>query len=204
MHTYKSIYIYIYVYMLCTKRFVVIFVVIVWKTTLNTSEKLERDYLRRLFEEDHLRRIIWKKSFKKNHLRRIIWERSFERDHLRKIIWERETAKEKYLIQRNGIEYWENWDIKREQIDESYWLKFLVFVSSVSIFDFVLSYQIFFLRCFSQMILLKESLSNDSLRITSANNFFQAVQAYSTQSFRRLRQRLLQISSYTAYMHKYI
>jgi hypothetical protein len=57
MYTYKSIY--MYAYMLCTKRFVVIFVVIVWKTTLNTLEKLERDYLRRLFEENHLSEIIW-------------------------------------------------------------------------------------------------------------------------------------------------
>jgi hypothetical protein len=89
MHTYKSIY--IYAYMLCTKRFVVIFVVIVWKTTLNTLEKLERDYLRRLFEGDHLREIIW--------------ERGSEREIFDK---------------REGREYWEGWDIKRGQIDESY------------------------------------------------------------------------------------
>jgi hypothetical protein len=36
---------------------------------LNTLEKLERDYLRRLFEENHLRKIIWEKSFEKNHLK---------------------------------------------------------------------------------------------------------------------------------------
>jgi hypothetical protein len=91
MHTYK--FIYMYAYILCTKRFVIIFVVIVWKTTLNTLEKLEIDYLRRLFEENHLRRIIWEKSFKRDHLRKIIWKRSFERDHLRKIIWERSFKK---------------------------------------------------------------------------------------------------------------
>ncbi len=79
MHTYKSIY--TYAYMLCTNRFVVIFVVIVWKTTLNTRKKLKRDYLRRLFEK-------------------IIWRRSFER----------EETKEKYLIRGDGTEYWENWD----------------------------------------------------------------------------------------------
>jgi hypothetical protein len=45
---YKSIY--TYAYMLCTNRFVVIFVVIVWKTTLNTRKKLKRDYLQKLFE----------------------------------------------------------------------------------------------------------------------------------------------------------
>ncbi len=67
MHTYKSIY--TYTYMLCANRFVVIFVVIVWKTTLNTRKKLKRDYLRRLFE-----RTIWGKPFEKNHLRGIIWE----------------------------------------------------------------------------------------------------------------------------------
>ncbi len=79
MHTYKSIY--TYAYMLCTNRFVVIFVVIVWKITLNTRKKLKRDYLRRLFE-------------------RIIWEESFE---------ERRTRK-KYLIREDGTEYWEGWD----------------------------------------------------------------------------------------------
>jgi hypothetical protein len=66
MHTYK--FIYMYEYILCTKRFVVIFVVIVWKTTLNTLEKLERDYLRGLFEGDHLRRIIWGGPFEEDHL----------------------------------------------------------------------------------------------------------------------------------------
>ncbi len=60
MHTYK--FIYMYAYILCTKRFVVIFVVIVEKTTLNKLEKLERDYcegyLRGLFEGNHLRGTI--------------------------------------------------------------------------------------------------------------------------------------------------
>ncbi len=62
MHTYK--FIYTYAYMLCTNRFVVIFVVIVWKITLNTRKKLKRDYLRRLFEK-----IIWEGSFEEDHLR---------------------------------------------------------------------------------------------------------------------------------------
>ncbi len=79
MHTYKSIY--TYAYMLCTNRFVVIFVIIVWKTTLNTRNKLKRDYLRKLFEK-------------------IIWERSFERKRTR----------EKYLIKRDETEYWKDWD----------------------------------------------------------------------------------------------
>jgi hypothetical protein len=39
---------------------------------LNTLEKLERDYLRELFEENHLRKFILEKSFEKNHLRKII------------------------------------------------------------------------------------------------------------------------------------
>jgi hypothetical protein len=128
MHIYKSIY--MYAYMLCTKRFVIIFVVIVWKTTLNTLEKLERDYLRKLFEGDHLREIIW----------------GMQRGEI--------------FDKENGTEYWGGWDIKRGQIDESYWLKFLVFVSSVSIFRFVFSYQIFFFAAF-----LKWSLSNDSSQI---------------------------------------
>jgi hypothetical protein len=132
MNMYKSIY--MYAYMLCTKRFVVIFVVIVWKITLNTLEKLQRDYLRKLFEENHLKKIIW------------------------------EMQREKIFDKRNETEYWESWDIKREQIDESYWLKFLVFVSSVSIFRLVFSYQIFlfaallkwfFSNDFSQIILFK-------------------------------------------------
>jgi hypothetical protein len=63
MHTYKSIY--TYAHMLCTNRFVVIFVVIVWKTTLNTRKKLKRDYLRGLFEK-----IIWEGPFEGNNLRR--------------------------------------------------------------------------------------------------------------------------------------
>jgi hypothetical protein len=63
MYTYKSIY--MYAYMLYTKKFVVIFVIIVWKTTLNTLEKLERDYLRELLKEN-----IWEKLFEKNHLRK--------------------------------------------------------------------------------------------------------------------------------------
>jgi hypothetical protein len=63
MHTYKSIY--TYAYMLCTNRFVVIFVVIVWKITLNTRKKLKRNHLRGLFEG-------------------IIWGGPFERDNLRK------------------------------------------------------------------------------------------------------------------------
>jgi hypothetical protein len=79
MHTYKSIY--TYAYMLCTNRFVVIFVIIVWKTTLNTRNKLKRDYLRKLFE-------------------RIIWERSFKKKKTRK----------KYLIRKDETEYWEDWD----------------------------------------------------------------------------------------------
>jgi hypothetical protein len=130
MHMYK--FIYMYAYMLCTKRFVVIFVVIVWKTTLNTLEKLERDYLRRLFEGDHLRRIIWGMQ--------------------RREIFDKE----------NGTEYWEDWGIKREQIDESYWLKFLVFVSSVSISRFVFSYQIFL-----SAASLKWFLSNDLSQMIS-------------------------------------
>jgi hypothetical protein len=155
IHTYK--FIYMYAYILCTKRFVVIFVVIVWKTTLNTFEKLEKDYLRRLFEENHLRRIIWEESFEENHLKK-------------------KAAEEKYLIREDETEYWEDWNIKREQIDKSYWLKFLVFVSSVSIFRPVSSCQKFLPRCFSsQMILLKWSFSNDvpqmiSLKWFSSNN----------------------------------
>jgi hypothetical protein len=77
MHTYKSIY--TWTYMLCTNRFVVIFVVIVWKTTLNTRKKLKRDYLRRLFKK-----IIWERSFERNHLRKTMWRESFERNNLRK------------------------------------------------------------------------------------------------------------------------
>jgi hypothetical protein len=72
MHTYKSIY--IYAYMLCTNKFVEIFVVIVWKTRLNTLKKLKRNYLRKLFKK-----IIWERSFEKNHLRE-----SFKENHLRK------------------------------------------------------------------------------------------------------------------------
>jgi hypothetical protein len=79
MHIYKSIY--TYAYMLCNNRFVVIFVVIVWKTTLNTRKKLKRDYLRGLFEG-------------------IIWGRSFEK----------EETKKKYLIREDETEYWESWD----------------------------------------------------------------------------------------------
>jgi hypothetical protein len=75
MHTYKSIY--MYAYMLCTKRFVVIFVVIVWKTTLNTLEKLERDYLRELFEEDYLRRTAKKKYLIRENETRY-WDRRHE------------------------------------------------------------------------------------------------------------------------------
>ncbi len=63
MHTYKSIY--MYAYILCTNRIVVIFVVIVWKTTLSTLKKLKRNYLRRLFE-----RTIWEGPFEGDHLER--------------------------------------------------------------------------------------------------------------------------------------
>jgi hypothetical protein len=167
MHTYKSIY--MYAYRLRTNRFVVIFVVIVWKTTLNTLKKFKRDYLRRLFE-----RIIWEKSFK-----RIIWERSFER-----IIWESgKKTRKKYLIRKNGTEYWENWDIKREQIDEFYWLKFLVIMPFISIFRAVSSYQIFLFRLlsfslkWSSQMILSNDLSQKILlkwssQITLANNLF--------------------------------
>ncbi len=97
-------FIYMYTYMLCTKRFVVISVVIVWKTTLNLLKRFKRDWLRRLFEKniwersfekDHLRKIIWEKSFEKNHLRKIISEKSFEKNRLRRIIWERSFEKRK-------------------------------------------------------------------------------------------------------------
>ncbi len=64
-----------YAYMLCTKRFVVIFVLIVWKTTLNTLEKLERDYLRELFEGNHWRRIIWGGSFEGKGQRKKIFDK---------------------------------------------------------------------------------------------------------------------------------
>jgi hypothetical protein len=57
-------------------------------------------------------------------------------------------------------------DIKREQIDEFYWLKFLIIVSFVSIFRFVFSYQIFLFRSF-----LKWSFSNDLSQTIYSNNF---------------------------------
>jgi hypothetical protein len=64
--------------MLCTNRFVVIFVVIVWKTTLNTRKKFKRNYLWELFEN-------------------IIWEESFEK----------KKTKKKYLIKRDETKYWD-------------------------------------------------------------------------------------------------
>ncbi len=124
---------------------------------MNTLEKLKRDYLKKSFEEDHLREIIWEELFEK----RIIWEKE--------IIWEK-RAKEKYLIRRDETEYWESWDIKREQIKEFHWLKFLAFVSSVSIFCFVFSYQLFLLR-FS----LKWFLSNDFSRMIFSNDSSQMI-----------------------------
>jgi hypothetical protein len=137
MYTYKSIY--TYAYMLCTNRFVVIFVVIVWKITLNTRKKLKRDYLRRLFE-------------------RIIWEESFEKNHLREIIWEKKGTEKKYLIRKDGTEYWESWD-KTWTNKQVLLIEILSNLSSVSIFRPVLSYQIFLPRLLS----LKWSFSNDSL-----------------------------------------
>jgi hypothetical protein len=79
MHTYKSIY--MYAYMLCTKRFVIIFVVIVWKTTLNTLKSLKE-----IICEDYSKKIIWERRFERDHLRRIIWEESFEEDSERKYL----------------------------------------------------------------------------------------------------------------------
>jgi hypothetical protein len=132
MHTYKSIY--TYAYMLCTNRFVVIFVVIVWKITLNTRKKLKRDYLQELFE-------------------RIIWERSFEKRKTRK----------KYLIRENGTEYWEDWGKTwtNKQVLLIEILSNRVVCLNISSRSFLSN--ISFSSFFSQMISLKWFLSNDSL-----------------------------------------
>jgi hypothetical protein len=66
MHTYKLIY--MYAYILCTKKSVVIFVVIVWKLRWIRLKSLKE-----IICEDYSKRIIWEESFKKDHLKRIIW-----------------------------------------------------------------------------------------------------------------------------------
>ncbi len=122
-----------------------------------------------------------KRSFEKNHLRRIIWEENHlkKRNHLRE-----ERARKKYLIKRDETEYWKDWDIKREQIEKFHWLKFLAFVSSVSIFCFVFSYQLFLFRSFSQMISLKWSPSNSFSQMISLKWFSQII---SFKLFKRIQ-----------------
>ncbi len=139
---------------------------------------VELKSLKEIIWRNHLRKIIWRELFERRIIwrERIIWEE--------KIIWEKK-AEEKYLIRRDETKYWEDWDIKREQIEEFHWLKFLAFVPSVSIFCFVSSYQIFlspspppqmilpalpslkwspFSNDPSQIIFLKWSPSNDPLK----------------------------------------
>jgi hypothetical protein len=113
----------------------------------------------------------------------------FERDHLRETIWEgglfekERGAEEKYLIRRDGTEYWESWDIKREQIEEFHWLKFLASVPSVSIFCPVSPYQIFLPRSLpSQMILpLKWSSPSNDPRLIAELDFGHVGQSDSIQ-----------------------
>jgi hypothetical protein len=137
-------------------RFVVIFVIIVWKTIWES--------------------IIWEEQFRRDNLGGTIWGEQFGGDNLEGTIWG-ERAKEKYLIRENGTEFWGGWDIKRGQIEEFYWLNFLASVSSVSKFCFVSSYQIFLPRslpsnCFPQIVLYKLFFSNDALSNCLSNDYY--------------------------------
>jgi hypothetical protein len=159
MHTYKFIYIYMhkykfiymYAYILCIKRFVVIFVVIVWKITLNTFEKLERDYLRRLFEENHLRNLIWEESFEKRQ---------------REEIFDKE--KQDRILKELRYQTWTNRQV------------LLIEILSIRVVYLNISSRFFLSNISFSLLSLKWSFSNDSLRIILANNLFQDFQTYST------------------------